>query len=80
VVDIVAGDRHVADALDAVEPAPLPPSRASGLASGQALNPSVDPQALFADAAPLDAAVDYEGDGSQAPEVIGNEDPAPGIP
>jgi nucleoside-diphosphate-sugar epimerase len=79
-VDIVAGDRHVADALDAVEPAPLPRVRPSGLATGQALNPPVDPEGLFADAAPLDAAVDYEGEGSQAPEVIGNEDPAPGIP
>jgi uncharacterized protein YbjT (DUF2867 family) len=80
VVDVVDGDRHIGDALDAVRPAPLPWARNSGLAAAQALNPPPDPDMLFPDAAPLDAAVDYEGEGALPPEVIGNDDPAPGIP
>jgi uncharacterized protein YbjT (DUF2867 family) len=64
VVHVIDGDRHVGDALDAVEPLPLPPVHASGLAAGQTEI--------------LDA--DYEGDGPLPPELIGNEDPAPGIP
>jgi hypothetical protein len=35
---------------------------------------------LFSDAVPLDAAVDYEGEGSLPPEPTGNDDPAPGVP
>lgn len=80
VVNIVAGDRHIADALDAVEPAPLPRTRNFGLGAAQALNPPPDPEMLFPDAGPLDAAVDYEGEGPEAPEVVGNDDPAPGMP
>ncbi|HEY7075298.1 MAG TPA: NAD(P)H-binding protein [Solirubrobacteraceae bacterium] len=64
VVHVIDGDRHVGDALDAVEPLPLPPVHASGLAAGQTEI--------------LDT--DYEGDGPLPPELIGNEDPAPGIP
>jgi hypothetical protein len=30
--------------------------------------------------APLDASVDYEGDGPLAPEVADNDDPSPGVP
>jgi hypothetical protein len=30
--------------------------------------------------APLDASVDYEGDGPLAPEVVDNDDPSPGVP
>ena len=41
---------------------------------------AVDPDMLRPDASPLDADVDYEGDGPLPPELIGNEDPAPGIP
>ena len=64
VVHVIDGDRHVAEALDAVEPRPLPPVRASGLATGQ-----------------LDQLdTDYEGDGPLPPELVGNEDPAPGMP
>jgi hypothetical protein len=63
-VHVIDGDRHVGDALDAVEPLPLPPVHASGLAAGQTEI--------------LDT--DYEGDGPLPPELIGNEDPAPGIP
>ena len=80
VVPVVDGDRHVADALGAIEPGPLPPSHYSGLAAGQAQNPVCDPDMLFADAVELDAAVDYEGDGPLPEEVHGNDDPAPGIP
>jgi nucleoside-diphosphate-sugar epimerase len=80
VVSVVAGGRHIADALDAVEPAPLPFVRSHGLGAAQALDPPPDPEMLLPDAVPLDAAVDYEGDGPQAPEVIGNQDPSPGIP
>jgi nucleoside-diphosphate-sugar epimerase len=80
VVEVVEGDRHIGEALDAVQPAPLPRVRNSGLAAAQALNPRPDPGALFPDAAPLDAAVDYEGEGALPPEVIGNDGPGPGIP
>src|SRR4051794_18979774 len=80
VVEVVEGDRHIGDALDAVQPAALPWARNSGLAAFQALNPKPDPEALFPDAAPLDAAVEYEGEGPLPPEVTGNDDPAPGIP
>ena len=31
-------------------------------------------------AAPLDADVEWEGDGPVPPEPVGNEDPAPGVP
>jgi nucleoside-diphosphate-sugar epimerase len=80
VVHVVDGDRHVAQALDAVEPRPLPPVHVSGLAAGQAANPPDEPEMLQADASPLDTDVDYEGDGPLPPELVGNDDPAPGIP
>jgi nucleoside-diphosphate-sugar epimerase len=80
VVNVVGGDRDIADALDDIEPAPLPSIQSSGLATGQVLNPPPNPDMLFADAAPLDAAVDYEGEGDPPPEVVDNDDPAPGVP
>jgi nucleoside-diphosphate-sugar epimerase len=80
VVSVVDGDRHVADALDAVEPAPLPRSHQSGLGAGQSQDAPIDPNMLFSDAAPLDRAVDYEGEGPLPAEIIGNEDPSPGVP
>jgi nucleoside-diphosphate-sugar epimerase len=80
VVEVIAGERHIADALDAVEPAPLPHLRNHGLGAAQALNPSIDPEMLFSDAEPLDTTVDYEGEGPEDPEILDNEDPAPGIP
>jgi hypothetical protein len=76
----VAGDRHIADALDAIEPDPLPPIRNSGLGAVQADDPRPDPDMLFPDAGPFDPAVDYEGEGPPDPEVVDNDDPAPGIP
>jgi nucleoside-diphosphate-sugar epimerase len=80
VVHVVDGDRHVVDALDAVEPRPLPATHPSGLGAAQTDNPPDDPDMLRADASPLDTDVDYEGDGPLPPELIGNEDPAPGVP
>jgi uncharacterized protein YbjT (DUF2867 family) len=79
-VEAIEGDRRIADALAAVEPAPLPPVRNSGLGAAQATNPPPDPTMLFPDAAPLDTDVDYQGDGPLAPEVIDNDDPSPRVP
>ena len=86
VVNVVDGERRVADALDAIEPLPLPPPGAmptgptSPLGAAQADNPPDDPDMIAPDAAPLDADVEWEGDGPLAPLQVGNEDPAPGIP
>jgi nucleoside-diphosphate-sugar epimerase len=85
-VNVVDGGRRVADALDAVQPRPLPAPEppptgaAASLGSAQSDNPPDDPEMINADAAPLDADVDWEGDGPVPPEPVGNEDPAPGIP
>jgi uncharacterized protein YbjT (DUF2867 family) len=79
-VEVVEGDRRIADALDAVEPSPLPRIHHSGLGAAQTNNPPLDPAMLFPDAAPLDADVDYEGDGPLPPEEIDNDDPSPRIP
>jgi len=80
VVHVVDGDRHIPDALDAIEPRELPPVHNSGLGAGQAADPAPDPAMLLADAGPLDAAVDYEGDGPLPPEIVDNDDPSPGVP
>jgi nucleoside-diphosphate-sugar epimerase len=86
VVNVVDGDRHVADALDAVEPRPLPPPQpvptgpSAPLGAAQADNPPDDPDMIDPDAPPLDADVEWEGDGPVPQEPVGNEDPAPGIP
>ena len=83
---IVDGDRRIADALDAVAPLPLPAPQASPtygrvpLGALQADNPPDAADMIEPDAAPLDADVDWEGDGPVPPEPVGNEDPAPGIP
>ena len=81
-VNVVDGDRHVADALDAVEPRPAPESAdmSSPLGAAQADNPPDARDMIEPDAAPLDADVEWEGDGPVPPQVVGNEDPAPGIP
>jgi uncharacterized protein YbjT (DUF2867 family) len=79
-VAVIEGDRRVGEALDAVEPAPLPPVHNSGLGAAQSTNPPPDPAMLFADAPILDTEVDYEGDGPLAPEVVDNDDPSPGAP
>jgi nucleoside-diphosphate-sugar epimerase len=80
VVHVIDGERHVADALDAIEPRALPPVRNSGLGAAQTENAPIDPEMLLPDASPLDVDVDYEGDGPLPPELVGNDDPAPGIP
>jgi nucleoside-diphosphate-sugar epimerase len=80
VVHVIDGDRHVADALDAIEPRALPPVHNSGLGAAQAEHAPIDPEMLAPDASPLDVDVDYEGDGPLPPELVGNDDPAPGIP
>jgi nucleoside-diphosphate-sugar epimerase len=85
-INVIDGDRRVADALDAIEPRPLPPPEtpptgaAATLGAAQSDNPLHDPAMIVADAAPLDADVDWEGDGPVPREPVGNEDPAPGIP
>jgi nucleoside-diphosphate-sugar epimerase len=85
-VPVIDGDRHVADALDAIEPRPLPaPERVrtdtgAPLGVAQADNPPDEPGMIAPDAPPLDADVEWEGDGPVPPEPLGNEDPAPGIP
>jgi uncharacterized protein YbjT (DUF2867 family) len=85
-VPIVDGDRHVADALDGVPPRPLPPSQGAptdtgaALGAAQADNPPDAPDMIESDAGPLDADVEWEGDGPVPPEPVGNEDPAPGMP
>jgi hypothetical protein len=76
----------VADALDAIPPRPLPPppqpatGRTAALGVAQADNPPDAPDMIEPDAAPLDADVEWEGDGPVPPDPVGNEDPAPGIP
>lgn len=80
VVNVIDGDVHVVQALDAVEPRPLPPIQPSGLGAAQPEHPADDAGMLRAGASPLDTDVDYEGDGPLPPELVGNEDPAPGIP
>ena len=69
VVHIIDGQRHVAEALDSIAPRPLPPSHDSGLGAGQAESPPPDPEMLAPDASPLDADVDYEGEGPLPPEL-----------
>jgi uncharacterized protein YbjT (DUF2867 family) len=85
-VPIIGGDRHVADALDAVSPRPLPPPQqpptgaTAALGAAQSDNPPDAPDMIERDALPLDADVEWEGDGPVPPDPVGNEDPAPGIP
>ena len=52
----------------------------ASLGEAQAANAPDDPEMIFDDAPPLDADVDYEGDGPEPPEERGNEDPAPNAP
>ena len=82
VVHLVEGERSVASALDSIEPLPLPatPVRPGSLGDAQADNPPDAANMIAPDAAPLDADVDWVGDGPLPREPVGNEDPAPGIP
>jgi hypothetical protein len=57
------------------------PARAAvPLGVAQADNPPDDPKMIELYAAPLDADVEWVGDGPVPPEPVGNDDPAPGIP
>jgi nucleoside-diphosphate-sugar epimerase len=86
VVNVIDGDRSIAGALDAIVPRPLPPPESPGVGRGaplgaaQADNPPDDPEMIAADAPPLDADVEWVGDGPVPIEPVGNEDPAPRIP
>jgi nucleoside-diphosphate-sugar epimerase len=86
IVNVVDGERQIADVLDAIEPLslppPAPPPRGAAVPLGvaQADNPPDDPRMIEPDAAPLDADVEWVGDGPVPPEPLGNDDPAPGIP
>jgi len=86
VIHVVDGERPVADALDAIPPRPLPASEAAPtgasvtLGDAQSDNPPDAADMIAADAAPLDADVEWVGDGPVPREPVGNEDPAPGIP
>ena len=83
VIHVIDGDRHVVDALDAVPPRSLPPrpqeptGTAASLGVAQADNPPDDPDMIKPGAAPLDADVEWVGDGPVPPETVGNEDPSP---
>jgi hypothetical protein len=52
----------------------------AGLGEAQSSNPPDDPEMIRDDAPPLDADVEYEGDGEPPDEPRGNEDPAPNAP
>jgi nucleoside-diphosphate-sugar epimerase len=82
VVNVIEGDRPVAPALDAIFPRPLPApprvrtGRFAPLGAAQADNPPAARDMIAPDAAPLDADVEWVGDGPVPPPPVGNEDPA----
>jgi nucleoside-diphosphate-sugar epimerase len=74
-VNVIDGDRPVTSALDAIQPRPLPPSptgepsgRVIPLGALQSDNPPDDPDMIVPGASPLDADVEWEGDGPVPPE------------
>jgi uncharacterized protein YbjT (DUF2867 family) len=83
---LVDDERRVTGALDAIAPRPLPApppgptGREASLGAAQSTNPPDAPDMIAPDAPPLDADVEWEGDGPVPAEPVGNEDPAPGIP
>jgi uncharacterized protein YbjT (DUF2867 family) len=86
VVPVIDGERSVAGALDSVAPRELPApqrpraDRAVPIGVAQSDNPPDAPDMIAPDAPPLDADVEWEGDGPVPAEPLGNDDPAPGIP
>jgi nucleoside-diphosphate-sugar epimerase len=86
VLHLVDGERAVEDALDDVPPLPLPSPEAAApglratLGELQADNPPDAADMLALDATPMDADVEWVGDGPVPPEPAGNDDPAPGMP
>jgi nucleoside-diphosphate-sugar epimerase len=85
-VNVIDGDRAVAEALDAIAPPPVPPpdgvptGPTATLAAAQSDNPRDAADMIERDATPMDADVEWEGDGPVPLEPVGNEDPAPGMP
>src|ERR687895_351957 len=83
---VLDGEGRVPDALEPMGPLPLPPPQsprtgaAVPLGVAQADNPPDDPEMIQPDALPLDADVEWEGDGPGPAEPAGNEDPAPWMP
>jgi hypothetical protein len=52
----------------------------ASLGDAQADNPPDDPEYIADDAPPLDADVEWEGEGEPPPEELGNDDPSPSVP
>jgi hypothetical protein len=52
----------------------------AGLGEAQSSNPPDDPEYIADDAPPLDADIQYEGEGERPAEARDNEDPAPNAP
>ena len=67
----MAEDHHGADRVNHGE---------ASLGEAQSDNPPDEADMIREDATPLDADVDYEGDGPEGEPERGNEDPAPGMP
>ena len=86
VVHLVDGERAVAPALDAIPPLPLPAAGDAASAGRPTLgelqsdNPPDAADMIELGAAPMDADVEWVGDGPVTREPVGNEDPAPGMP
>jgi uncharacterized protein YbjT (DUF2867 family) len=82
VVPVVAGDRPVAAALDAIEPRAVPPVAPvpGSLGAGQSDNPRDAADMIEPDAQPWDSDVEWDGDGPVPPEPVGNDDPSPNMP
>jgi hypothetical protein len=79
---VLDGDRQVADALDAIPPRPLPPpdtpptGTVASLGAAQSDNPPDASDMIAPDAVPLDADVEWEGDGPAPIEPVDNEEGA----
>ena len=52
----------------------------ASLGDAQSSNPPDDADYIEDDAAPLDADVEYEGEGDPPPEELDNDDPSPSVP
>ncbi|MEA2305529.1 MAG: hypothetical protein QOH43_2809 [Solirubrobacteraceae bacterium] len=52
----------------------------ASLGDAQSTNPPDDPDYIEDDAPPLDADVEYEGEGDPPPEELDNDDPSPSVP
>jgi hypothetical protein len=52
----------------------------ASLGDAQSTNPPDDPDYIEDDAPPMDADVEYEGEGDPPPEELDNDDPSPSVP